>query len=121
MKLRTIALGAAAAAMLTACVDDGYGGGVSVGYRSVGYYSDFYDGAYGTPYYGWYRGYYYPGSGYYVYDRDRRPVRWTEGQRHYWNRRGQGWRGSSRGEEWRGFDRGPGSHGSDGYRSRGRR
>ena len=32
---------------------------------------------YGSPYYGWNDGFYYPGTGYYVYDRDRRPHRWT--------------------------------------------
>src|SRR3569623_2146928 len=106
MKLRRIALGAAVLCGLTACVDDGYGGGLAYGYGAPGYYSDFYDGAYGAPYYGWYGGYCYPGSGYYVYDRVRRPLRWTD---------------SSRGEEWRGFDRGPSRRGGDGYRWRGGR
>ena len=131
MKLRTLTLGAVALGSLTACVDDGYGGygysRVSVGYGSPGYYGgrgyygDFYDGGYGSPYYGWYGGYYYPGSGYYVYDRGRRPYRWTGPQQRYWQDRGRYWRGQDRRDEWRGFDRGPSRNGSDGYRWRGRR
>lgn len=121
MKLRMIALGAASLVALTACVDDGYGGGLAYGYGAPGYYSDFYDGAYGAPYYGWYGGYYYPGSGYYVYDRARRPMRWNDSQRNYWQNRSRGWTGSSRSEEWRGFDRGPSRRGGDGYRWRGGR
>ncbi|MBS0478903.1 MAG: hypothetical protein JSR79_06345 [Proteobacteria bacterium] len=121
MKLRNLALGAISLASLTACVDDGYGySSVSVGYGTPGYYSDFYDGAYGSPYYGWYGGYYYPGTGYYVYDRYRRPMRWTDSQRHYWQNRGRDWRGDRR-DEWRGFDRGPSRSGGDGYRWRGSR
>jgi hypothetical protein len=116
-----VALGAASLVALSACVDDGYGGGVAVGYNSPGYYSDFYDGGYGDPYFGWYGGYYYPGTGYYVYDRDRRPHRWTGGQQRYWQNRGNSWRGQGRGDEWRGFDRGPARGGNDGYRGRGGR
>ena len=50
---------------------DGYGYG---GYGGYGYpgYGDY--GGYGYPsYWGWYDNYYYPGTGYYVYRRDRRP------------------------------------------------
>ena len=70
----------------TACTN-GYGyNGVSVGYNS-GYY----DNGYGDPgyasYYGWYGDYYYPGTGYYVYDRYQRPYRWNDGQRRYWETR----------------------------------
>ena len=124
MKLSMIALGAASIVALSGCVDDGYGySGLSVGYGSPGYYgqgyySDFYDGAYGSPYYGWYNGYYYPGTGYYVYDRDRRPMRWNDSQRRYWQNRGNGWRGQDRRDEWRGFQRGPQARGGDGYRWR---
>jgi hypothetical protein len=39
------------------------------------------------PYWGWHGGYYYPGTGYYVYDRYRRPFRWTDAQRRYWTER----------------------------------
>lgn len=127
MKLSVLALGAAALVTLGGCVDDGYGGygysRVSVGYGAPGYYgdyySDFYDGGYGAPYYGWYGGYYYPGSGYYVYDRYRRPQRWSGDQQRYWQERGRYWRGQSRGDEWRGFQRGPRAGGNDGYRWRG--
>ena len=74
---------------------------------------------FGSPYYGWYGGYYYPGSGYYVYDRYRHPHRWNGSQQRYWQNRGGQWRGSNRGEEWRGFQRGPRAGGNDGYRWRG--
>jgi len=124
MKIGIMVLGAASLLSLGGCVDDGYGySSVSVGYGAPGYYgdyySDFYDGGYGMPYYGWYGGYYYPGSGYYVYDRYRRPHRWTGSQQYYWQNRGSQWRGSNRGDEWRGFQRGPRTGGSDGYRWRG--
>lgn len=82
-----------AAALGVAACTDGYGRtGVSVGYGSAGYY----DGAYGDPYWGWNGDYYYPGTGYYVYDRDRRPTRWNESQRAYWEQRRQSWRGDRR-------------------------
>ncbi|WP_375397246.1 hypothetical protein [uncultured Sphingomonas sp.] len=117
MKIRTIVFAAVPFLALAAC-SQGYGySDVSVGYGTAGYYGDFYDGAYGAPYYGWNSGYYYPGSGYYVYDQQRRPMRWTDGQRRYWQGRGNNWRGQgARNEEWRGFDRGPSRGGGDGYR-----
>lgn len=97
-----VALGLTAAA----CTEDGYGySGVSVGYSSAGYY-DGYDPYYRygpSSYFGWYGDYYYPGTGYYVYDRYRRPHRWNDGQRRYWYDRGREWRGDRR-ENWRGFD-----------------
>ena len=70
------------------------GGGLSVGYgTSGGYYGDDYFGGYaGNPYWGWNDGYYYPGSGYYVYDRYRRPVRWSSDQQRYWTSRHSYWR-----------------------------
>lgn len=98
--LRTAALTLAAAVGLSACTTGlGYGpyggSGISVGINS-GYYDPYYDGygyGYGysrarygyTPYWGWYDGFYYPGTGYYVYDRYRRPRQWTEAERRYWN------------------------------------
>jgi len=98
--LRTAALTLGAAIGLSACTTGlGYGpyggSGVSVGINS-GYYDPYYDGygygygysraGYGyTPYWGWYDGFYYPGTGYYVYDRYRRPRHWTEAERRYWN------------------------------------
>lgn len=58
---------------------DGYGySRVAVGYGSS-YYSD--------PYYGWYDGYYYPGSGYYVWDRHGYRHRWSSRHQHYWHAR----------------------------------
>ena len=96
---------------------DGYGySGVNVGYASgYGYDDDYYDGGFGNGYYGagygglgaspfgWYGDYYYPGAGIYVYDRYRRPYRWNDGQRRYWERN----RGAYRGDRnWNGFDRG---------------
>lgn len=112
--IRTIqALGLIAAADLglSACTD-GYGySGVSVGYGAAPYYDDYYYDGYGTPYWGWYGDYYYPGTGYYVYDRYRRPYRWNDGQRNYWEQRRRAWRG----------DRGNGSPNWNGWRGDGRR
>lgn len=94
-----------------ACTEDGYGySGVSVGYSSGGYYDDGYYGRGYDPYYragsrsyfGWYGDYYYPGTGYYVYDRYRRPHRWNDGQQRYWYDRGREWRGDRR-ENWDNF------------------
>lgn len=113
---RISALGLLAALGLStaACMDDGYGySGVSLGYGSPDYYrGGYYDGygypgygGYGSSYFGWYGDYYYPGSGYYVYDRDRRPHRWNDGQRRYWENRRNSWRGD-RGairDNWNGF------------------
>jgi len=70
----------------------GYGGsrisvGIGTGYG--GYYgSPYYGGyGYGSPYYGWYDNFYYPGTGYYVYDTYRRPYAMTTTQRQYWSTR----------------------------------
>ncbi|MDF0541108.1 peptidase [Sphingobium sp. H39-3-25] len=69
--------------------DDGYGyGGVDIGYGSAygpGYYgpAGYGYGGYG----GWYDDYYYPGSGYYVYDRGGSRHRWNDRQRGYWEAR----------------------------------
>lgn len=99
------AISLAGAVALGGCAyDDGYYGGVSVGsgYYGGGYYDDYYGpGYYGSGYYGpgygWYGDYYYPGSGYYVFDRGGRRHRWNDDQRRYWEgRRGQ------QGDHWRG-------------------
>ena len=89
MRIRNLVLIATAALGLAAC-NDGYGyGGVGYGYGS-GYYGN---GYYGTPYYGWYDGWYYPGSGYYIYDRAGARRTWGDNHRRYWeSRRGSGWR-----------------------------
>src|SRR3546814_11108639 len=77
-RIRTALLAVAAAFSVSACgyYDDygyGYGGGLSVGYNSAGYYDPYYGygyGGYGWPsYYGWYNDFYYPGTGFYIYDR----------------------------------------------------
>lgn len=99
------AIGLAGAVALGGCAyDDGYYGGVSVGsgYYAGGYYDDYWGPGYYRPGYygGWYNDFYYPGSGYYVYDRSGRRHRWNDGQRRYWEgRRGQQ---AQRGEHWRG-------------------
>lgn len=67
----------------------GYGGGYG-SYYGAGYGSPYGYGAgygYGSPYYGWYDDYYYPGTGYYVYDSYRRPYAMSTTQRTYWSKR----------------------------------
>lgn len=39
---------------------------------------------YGAPYYGWYDGFYYPGTGFYIYDRRGTRHRWSQRYRDYW-------------------------------------
>lgn len=80
----------------------GYGpyGGYGYGYDpygygyGYGYGSPYYGGYYGSPF-GWYDNYYYPGTGYYVYDTYRRPTVWTDSQRRYWTQRVQRYRSTS--------------------------
>jgi len=125
----------------TAGCTDGYGySGVAVGYGGGAYgdgygYSDPYGGygyagGYGYPsYFGWYGDYYYPGTGIYVYDQYRRPYRWNDTQRRYWEGRRNGYRGDrSVRNDWNGFDRsrGDGYHadrtqGAQGFRDGGNR
>jgi hypothetical protein len=135
-RLRLAALVAVATAGLAACTTPYGYGGVSVGsgyYGSnYGYGSDYgygYGGGYPgygygygagypgyglgyAPYWGWYDNFYYPGTGYYVYDRYRRPHRWSDAQRRYWSqRRDQASRSSNDGrhvvirENWNDFSR----------------
>jgi hypothetical protein len=101
LNLRTAAVALVAGLGLAGCAYGPYGGlGVGVGYgNGYGAYGYPYGGygsygygsyggyGYGSPYYGWYDGFYYPGTGYYVYDRYRRPHRWSDNQRSYWERR----------------------------------
>ena len=107
---RTTAVALAAGLSLSACAyggfgtsyggyggygNYGYGGGVSVGYSS-------------SPYWGWNNGYYYPGTGYYVYDSYRRPYRWNRYQQSYWTGRQTTWRSHDRRQlsaNWRDFRR----------------
>jgi hypothetical protein len=99
-RIRSALVILAASAGLAGCTNLGpYGGvgvGVSSGYGGYGgygydpYYAGYgYGSGYGYGYnpYGWYNGYYYPGSGWWVYDRDknRRPM--TDAERAYWNER----------------------------------
>jgi len=65
-----------------------YGYGYGGGYPGYGYGSGYpgYGYAY-APYWGWYDDFYYPGTGYYVYDVYRHPHRWTDAQRRYWTQR----------------------------------
>ena len=94
LRLRTAAILLAAGVGLSGCATYspfGYGSGVSVSYGDR-YYDPYYDrySSYGSRYaygyapYGWYDGFYYPGAGYYVYDRYRRPYYWNDYQRRYW-------------------------------------
>src|SRR3546814_5724076 len=95
---------------LSACASDGYYGGASLGYGGYygdPYYDDYYGGygyGYAPSYYGWYGHYYYPGTGVYVYDRYRRPHRWSSSQQRYWSRRGEHYRRENR--DWRGDQKG---------------
>lgn len=93
MLARTLAV---ALALGTAACADTYG------YDRVGYRYGYDVGL--SPYWGWYGDYYYPGTGYFVYDRYRRPFRWDDRQQRYWLARRQAYRG--RGgfrDNWYGF------------------
>jgi hypothetical protein len=120
-RLSSTALALAAGLSLAGCsvYDDGYGyGGISVGYGhgGYGYYDQYYDPYWdyyaATPYWGWYDGYYYPGTGIYIYDQWRRPFRWSDRHRRYWSDRRSYWdrRGHWEGrrdwrDNWRDFRR----------------
>jgi hypothetical protein len=135
-----------AAAALTAtlglggCADGyGYGGGyggvgIGAGYANAAW-DPYYGGYAGDPYWGWNNDFYYPGTGYYVFDRSNRRYRWNAQQRGYWQGRAQGWRSARREIRpmWRDYgvrgvpNRGPrGSYGvrgggrPSGYHGRGR-
>jgi hypothetical protein len=103
-KSRLIIAGFALAAGLglSACAEDGYGGGVAVGYSSGGW-DPYYGGFSADPYWGWYGDYYYPGSGYYVYDHNNRRHRWNDQQRGYWQGRSGAWRGRETRPMWRDY------------------
>jgi hypothetical protein len=85
-----------------------YGYGYGSPYYGYGYGASYY-GGFGTPYYGWYDDFYYPGTGYYVYDRYRRPFVMTTTQRAYWSTRSPALRVSGTRSRvranWSGFDR----------------
>jgi hypothetical protein len=79
MRISSIGLIAAVSLGLGGCAYNGLGMGVGTGYgyNDYGYgygyspygYSPYAYNGYGSPY-GWYNGYYYPGTGGWVYDRD---------------------------------------------------
>jgi len=139
-RLRLAALAAASGIALSGCAYDmygdpygydyGYGYGprssvsIGIGYGGYGYggyggyYGDYGGYGYGSPYggyydpFGWYGDFYYPGSGIYVYDRDRHRHQWTDDQRRYWEQRRQHWHDRSgtagtgtTGANWSGWDR----------------
>lgn len=105
MRVPYISLLAAGALALGGCAYGGLGYGYDYGSPYYGYgYDTSYGGYYGAgyggyygsfPYYGWYDNYYYPGSGYYVYDTYRRPHTMTVTQREYWTKRSPALRTSS--------------------------
>jgi hypothetical protein len=96
----------------------GYGYGYNAGYPGYGYGAGYPGYGLGyAPYWGWYDNYYYPGTGYYVYDRDRHPHRWTDEQQRYWHALRQQAISSkefrrlmeqnANQQNWSGFDQGP--------------
>lgn len=133
---RLAALALASGIVLSGCAYDmygdpygyGYGYGpqstvsIGVGYGGYGGYGGYYGGGYypyggygyGYPYggydpFGWYGDFYYPGTGIYVYDRDRHRHQWTDEQRRYWEQRRQQWHDhggtSGTGANWNGWER----------------
>ena len=144
VNLRTAAIILVAGIGLGGCAAPfGYGSGVSVGYGNQGYYDPYYDsygyGGYGSPYgygyspygyrsayghspyWGWNDGFYYPGTGYYVYDRYRRPRVWTDAERQYWAERASSPNRTTTGkllDNWADFSNGgQGAQGAQGSRS----
>ena len=96
MRLATLwrpALALAGALTLAGCYDDGYYGvGAGYGYYGDGYYGDYADW-YG-PGYGWWDGYYYPGGGFFVYDREGHRHHMRDSDRDHWHHGGGGnWNG----------------------------
>jgi hypothetical protein len=116
-RFRSAAFLLAATIGLGACTyNDGYGySRVSVGYSSGGYcdpyYQDCYRSRYGRraydPWYGWYGDYYYPGIGFYIYDRWGGRRQWDDNHRRYWESRRSGYRdrdwNDRRWENWDGY------------------
>jgi hypothetical protein len=98
--IRAALIAASAAIGLSGCVTDDYGYGYSG--VSVGYGSGFYDS---SPYWGWYDNYYYPGTGYYIYDHSGRRHRWSDNHRRYWEGRRGGLSNRELRENWRDFQR----------------
>lgn len=117
-RLARPALLIAATVALGACSSYGSRGysGVSLGYSTGGYYP--YGISYSRyPSYGWYDGFYYPGTGYYIYDSYGRRHRWSDRHRHYWEAR-RGDRRDHR-DNWSGYRRDRDGRYHDGDRLRG--
>lgn len=127
MRMRLALALAGATLSLGACADDMYGpygyGGVGVGYGYGGYAAP-YGYGYGGYYnaydpFGWYGDFYYPGSGFYVYDSYRRPYRWNSDQQRYWSGRRSNWQGRTGGswnsQNWSGFSRSGTQTGTGGH------
>lgn len=94
LRLRNLLIVLAASAGLGACAGPFGYGGISAGYGNYGGYGYPYGGSYyGSrygympSYYGWYDNLYYPGVGYYVYDRWGHAYRWSDPHRRYWEGR----------------------------------
>jgi len=94
------------------CYDPWSGAGGYGGYDPYGFpYGGYGYGSCGGSYWGWNDGYYYPGTGYYVYDRYRRPHVWSDSQKRYWServekaRRTEGTSSRPLRENWSGFNR----------------
>jgi hypothetical protein len=85
---RTIPLLLALAAATTGCTmyDDGLG---SARYNGSTYIGGGYGGGFGDAYgygSGWYDGFWYPGSGVWIYDQGGRRQRWRDRDRDHWSR-----------------------------------
>lgn len=92
--LAKIGLGLALALGVTACADDDF-------YGHPGY--AYYNPGWGQPYWGWYNGFYYPGTGVLVYDRYRVGRPWDFYEQQYWIGRQRGWRGPGFQPNWGGW------------------
>jgi hypothetical protein len=93
MRTKIALLFAAGGLSLAAC-SEGVAVGASTPAYADGYYAGgpFLDqcwtngwaGTFNYPYCGWYNGFFYPGSGAYMYDRNRRPHALTPAQQNHW-------------------------------------
>ena len=105
------ALALAAAVSLAACSSN-------YGQRGYGYSRVAVGVGHNSPYYGWYDGFYYPGTGYYVYDRSGSRHRWRDRDRRHWEGRRHG---GDRRDNWGGYHRRGDDRRWDGNHHRGRR
>ncbi|QZH74323.1 MAG: hypothetical protein JY451_11595 [Erythrobacter sp.] len=90
-------------ATLAVAASLGLGACSSYGHDNYGYSGVSVGVGYNSPYYGWYDDYYYPGTGYYVYDRRGARHRWARHHQNYWlARRVSGRRYA---DNWSGYER----------------